>query len=170
MLSIGPTKTNLSERAGHILELAKEIAREYGLGYVGTEHLLLAIVREGKGEGARILRDLGANEYRISAALEDVLKDRLQQSWVIGRLPGTPHFRDVFARAAHEATGRNNWQICSIHLLLALIAEKGSIGYKVLQSLDISPESVRRSIHQHFSGTDETVATATAPAPKPVSR
>ncbi|GAG34211.1 unnamed protein product, partial [marine sediment metagenome] len=109
----------LTKRADQIVKLAKEVAREYGQGYVGTEHLLLAIVREGTGLGAKILLEHGVTEERMREEIDKLLQMHLQETWVFGRLPGTPNFKDVLAKAAHEARGSGNWQICSVHLLLA---------------------------------------------------
>lgn len=134
----------LTRRADQIVKLAKEAAREYGQGYVGTEHLLLGIVREGTGLGARILMDRGATEARVQAEIDKLLKTRMQETWVLGRLPGTPHFKDVLAKASSEARGSGNWQICSVHLLLALLTEKGSTGHKALGAMGISLEIVRK--------------------------
>jgi ATP-dependent Clp protease ATP-binding subunit ClpC len=137
---------HLSRRAEEILRLAKHIARGYGQGFVGTEHLLLAILREGEGQGALLLRAYGATEESVKEHVDQVVQDRMQETWVLGRLPGTPHFRDVLSRAAHEARGRGNWQICSVHLLLAILEEKNSTGWTVLQSIGITTEDVRKRI------------------------
>jgi len=136
----------LSKRAERIIGLAKEAAREYEQGYVGTEHLLLATVREGTGLGAKILIDHGATEERIRDQIDKLVKVRLQETWVLGRLPGTPHFKDILARAGEQARGLGNWQICSVHLLLALLAEKGSMGHQVLRALGLSSDTIRKSI------------------------
>jgi ATP-dependent Clp protease ATP-binding subunit ClpC len=136
----------VSKQTEAVMRLAKEAAREHGLGYVGTEHLLLGIVREGQGLGAQILLELGVTEYNAQAEVDRRVHARLNETWVLGRLPGTPHFRDVWARAEAEARGSANWQISSEHLLLALLAERDSVGYEVLQALGVSLESVRRSI------------------------
>ncbi len=136
----------LSKRADQIIRLAKEIARAYGLGHVGTEHLLLAIVREGTGLGAKVLIENGATDERLTAEIDRLVQSRMHETWVMGRLPGTPHFKDVLAKAGRETRGRGNWQICSIHLLLALLGETGSTADKALQNLGITPEMVRRGL------------------------
>lgn len=137
---------HLTKRAERILALARVIAREYGQGYVGTEHLLLAIVREGTSVAARFLIAAGATEERLSKEINELIKDRLHETWVLGRLPGTPHFRDVLARAAEESRGRGNWQIESFHLLLALLREKQSVGYSALTTLGINFDQVRSAL------------------------
>jgi len=136
----------LTRRADQIIRLAKEIARQEGQGFVGTEHLLLAIIREGSGLGAQILRSKGVTEGLARDEIAKLVRDRLHETWVMGRLPGTPNFRDVLSRAAEEARGMGNWQVCSVHLLLALMAEKDAIGAKALKALDVTAESVRKCL------------------------
>lgn len=142
---------HLSKRAEKILHLARGVAREYGQGYVGTEHLLLAIIKEGTGLGAQILLAHGATEEAVKTRIEEVSKDRLQETWVLGRLPGTRHYRDVLSKAAEAARGRGNWQICSVHLLMALLSERDSVAYRVLRDLGVSADTVRRAIVQGAS-------------------
>jgi len=136
----------LTRRADQIIRLAKEIARQEGQGFVGTEHLLLAVIREGSGLGAQILRSKGVTEGLARDEIAKLVRDRLHETWVMGRLPGTPNFRDVLSRAAEEARGMGNWQVCSVHLLLALMAEKDAIGAKALKALDVTAESVRKCL------------------------
>lgn len=133
----------LSREADAILRRAKDVARRQGLGYVGTEHLLLAIVQEGTSQAAVVLRELGANEYTVQARVDELNRDRGQESWVTGRLPGTPNFRDVITRAANASRGTGNWQIASEHLVLGLLEEKGSIGCKALNALGVTTEMLR---------------------------
>ncbi|HSW45417.1 MAG TPA: Clp protease N-terminal domain-containing protein [Phycisphaerae bacterium] len=136
----------ITRRAEAILRLAKEIARADSHGFVGTEHLLLGIVREGTGLGAQILRDRGVTEPLVREELAKLNQDRLSETWVLGRLPGTPNFRDLLSKAAEAARGSGNWQVCSIHLLMALLNEKDSTGYKTLKALGVTLEEVRKAI------------------------
>jgi len=133
----------LTKRADYIVRLAKKVAREYGQGHVGTEHLLLAIIREGTGLGAKILIEHGATEERVRAEVAEQLKTRLQETWVMGRWPGAPNFKDLLTKAAEAAKGSGNWQICSGHLLFALLEEEGSTGSKTLRALGLEPQKVR---------------------------
>jgi len=136
----------ITRRAQKVIEMAKQIAREYEQAYVGTEHLLLAIIREGSGSAARALVDCGVTEANATVEIDKLLRDRLQETWIIGRWPGTPHFRDVLSKASHAARGQGNWQICSLHLLMALLAEKDSIGYKTLRTLGVTGERLRECL------------------------
>ena len=138
-----PQLTKDGERA---IQLAKEAAREYGLGYVGTEHLLLGISQVAEGMGSKILIDHGANEYCLKAEIDRLVEDRMQETWVLGRFPGTPHFRDVLNEAAVAARGSGNWRVGTEHLLLALTNEVDSLGFKALQALGLTPEGIRKSL------------------------
>jgi ATP-dependent Clp protease ATP-binding subunit ClpC len=139
---------HLSKRANQVLKLAHEAAHEYGLGYVGTEHLLLGIVREGTSLGARILLDHGATEYRTKAMVDELVKERLDETWVTGRLPGSPQFVDVFARAERIAERLKQPQIYAEHLLAALLTETGCVGCEVLRAMGISREIVENAFHE----------------------
>lgn len=140
------TTKHLSGEVGTIVNLAKEFARLYGQNYVGTEHLLLGLIGEGEGLGARVLAELSVDADSAKAQIDILLKNRLQETWVMGRLPGTPNFRDVLAHATEQAKGTNNWQIRSEHLLLALLNEKNSTGFKALAALGVTLDAVRRTM------------------------
>jgi len=136
----------LDKQSKEIIHKSKEIAKEYGLGYVGTEHLLLAIVCEGTNLGAVVLHKLGANEYTVQNKVDELIKERKHETWVIGRIPGTPHYRDLLSTAATEAQGTGNWQVRPEHLVLALLKEPQAIGYKTLNALGISVKNFREAL------------------------
>ncbi len=145
-LEFGVIAKHLSDDAKTVLNLAKEFARQYGLNYIGTEHLLLGLLGEPDCLGAKALAELSVDQDRAKAQIDELLKTRSQETWVMGRLPGTPHFRDVLARAAEQAKGEGNWQVRSEHMLLALLDERGSTGYKALLALGVTSPAVRKSI------------------------
>ena len=136
----------LSPRVDQVIKLANSIAREYEQEYVGTEHLLLAISREDTGLGTKILREGGATDERIRAEVDKMVKASLEDTWVFGRLPGSPHFRNVIARAIEEARDLASKQVCTEHLLLALLGEKGCVAHVVLKTLGFSAKSIRERI------------------------
>lgn len=138
----------LSPRVHRVVKLGEEIAREYEQEYVGTEHVLLAISREGTGLGARILEQGGATEDRIRREVEKLVKASLEDTWVFGRLPGSPHFKNVVARAIEEARELNSREVCTEHLLLALLAEKGCVAQAALKDLGFNTKSVREQVTQ----------------------
>ena len=136
----------LSPRVNEVIKLANAFAREYEQEYVGTEHILLAIAREGTGLGAKILKDAGADESRIRAEVDKLIKASLEDTWVFGRLPGSPHFRNVIARAIEEARALSNNEVCTEHLLLGLLAEKGCVAQAALKALGLSAKSGRDKV------------------------
>jgi ATP-dependent Clp protease ATP-binding subunit ClpC len=142
----------LDKNAAKIVkQVAQEIAYEFELDYVGTEHILLAILRHDQGIGAEVLTGLGLNEEQVRATVEDVLKRDMEDTWVFGRLPGSPHYRNVLAHAIDEATQLEAPQIGSEHLLLALLREKGSTAQRVLSKLGVTLKTCRSAILKQLS-------------------
>ena len=142
----------LDNNASQIVKkTAQAIAREYGLDYVGTEHILLAILRTGEGIGVRVLEDFGITEENARQTAEEILKRDMEDTWVFGRLPGSPHYRNVLAHAIDEATQLEAQQIGSEHLLLALLREDGSTAQRVLASFGVTLKNCREHVLKHLS-------------------
>ncbi len=137
---------HLSKRMEQVIALANAIAREYGQDYVGTEHLLLAVAREGSGWGAQILRAHKIDEYRLQTVVDSLIKKSMEDTWVFGRLPGTPHFRNVVATAIDEARQLESKLVCTEHLLLALSREQGSVAQAALAELGLTPARARETL------------------------
>lgn len=136
----------LSTRVDQVIKLANSIAREYEQEYVGTEHVLLAIAREGTGLGAKILQNGGASESKIRREVDKLIKASLEDTWVFGRLPGSPHFRNVVALAIEQARDLKSKEVCTEHLLLALLIETGSVGQAALKNLGFTAKGVREQV------------------------
>ena len=135
-----------SERVSQVIKLANRIAHEYDLEYVGTEHLLLAIQREGTGVGAAILAKRGITEEKLKAEIEKLVKAQMEETWVFGRMPGTPHFKNVMATAIEQCQQLESRQVCTEHILLALIKEKGSVAQKALQGLSLDYDAAKSDV------------------------
>ena len=140
-----------SDRVAEVIKLANLIAREYERDYVGTEHVLLAISREGTGVGAAVLNKFGLTEGKLRDEIDKLIKKQLEETWVFGRLPGTPHFKNVVAQAIQQCQQLESKQVCTEHLLLALLTERGSVAHKALKNLGLLYEKAR----------DEVLATPT---------
>ena len=137
----------LSKRVEQVIKkLAAAIAREYELDYVGTEHVLLAIEREGTGVGAQVLHEHGIDAHKLKNEVDKLVKKSMEETWVFGRLPGTPHFRNVMATAIEQARRLKSKEVCTEHLLLALLKEKGSVAASTLRSLKVSYAGAREDI------------------------
>jgi len=136
----------LSKRVEHVVKLANQIAREYQQEYVGTEHVLLAIAREGRGVGAQVLAEHGIDETKLRRQIDELLKRSMEDTWVFGRLPGTPHYRNVIAKAIEEARKLKASEVCTEHLLLALLAERGSVAHNALRALGLKLTEARKAV------------------------
>ncbi len=136
----------LSKRCENIIRLANRIAHEYEQEYVGTEHLLLAIAREGTGPVAKFLEAQGVDEVRLKQVIDELIKRSLEDTWVFGRLPGTPHFRNVMAGAIAAAAKLGSKEISVEHLFLGLLREKGSVAETALADVGITLSLAQKEI------------------------
>ncbi len=129
-----------------VIKLAEEIAREYDMEYVGTEHVLLAIQREGTNVGAQILARHGITGPLLKNEIDRLTQKSMEDTWVFGRLPGTPHFKNVVAIAIEQARQLESKDVRSEHLLLALLRESGSVAYQALRNLGLSHEAAVKDV------------------------
>ncbi len=127
-----------SQRVAEVIKIANQVAREYELEYVGTEHVLLAVLREGTGVGAAVLSKRGITLEKLRVEIEKLIKKQMEETWVFGRLPGTPHFKNVIAGAIKQCQDLGAREVCTEHLLLALLLEKGSVAFNTLKALGLS--------------------------------
>jgi ATP-dependent Clp protease ATP-binding subunit ClpA len=141
-----------SPRVAEVIKLANGIAREYEREYVGTEHVLLAIQREGTGIGAAVLAKRGVTAGQLRDEIDKLIKKQMEETWVFGRLPGTPHFKNVVATAIQQCQELGAKEVCTEHLLLALLVEKGSVAHKALKNLGLTREQVRSDILELTAG------------------
>ena len=143
-----------SERARRVLSLAQEEAQRFNHNYIGTEHILLGLVRETEGVAARVLSNLNVELVKVRSAVE----------FIIGRgerpTPGeiglTPRAKKVIELAVDEARRLNHHYIGTEHLLIGLMREGEGVAAGVLESLGVSLEKVRdetsRIIQSQSSG------------------
>ncbi|NQW21655.1 MAG: ATP-dependent Clp protease ATP-binding subunit, partial [Chloroflexi bacterium] len=130
-----------SERARRVLSLAQEEAQRFNHNYIGTEHILLGLVRETEGVAARVLSNLNVELVKVRSAVE----------FIIGRgerpTPGeiglTPRAKKVIELAVDEARRLNHHYIGTEHLLIGLMREGEGVAAGVLESLGVSLEKVR---------------------------
>ena len=137
---------HLDADADEVMKSAQQIAREYDLDYVGTEHVLLAILRSGECMGARLLSALGVDEPKGRAAVDELIQKSKEDTWVLGRLPGSPHFKNVIVLAIEAATKLESKHVGTEHLLLALMREQGCVADRALNALGVTIKSVTDEI------------------------
>ena len=130
-----------TERARRVLTLAQEEAQRFNHNYIGTEHLLLGLVREGEGVAAKVLANLGVELSKVRSAVEFIIGrgDRA----VLGEIGLTPRAKKVIELAVDEARRLNHHYIGTEHLLLGLVREGEGIAASVLESLGVNLERVR---------------------------
>lgn len=129
-----------TERARKVLQFAQEEAQRLNHNYIGTEHFLLGLVREGDGVAAQVLRDLGIELQKVRSAVEFVI-GRGDRN-VIGDIGLTPRAKRVIELAVEESRRLNHNYIGTEHLLLGLLLEGEGIAAGVLESLGVSLEKV----------------------------
>ncbi|MEO8541458.1 MAG: ATP-dependent Clp protease ATP-binding subunit, partial [bacterium] len=151
-----------TERARRVLTLAQEEAHRFNHNYIGTEHILLGLVREGDGVAAKVLANLGVELNKVRSAVEFIIGrgDRT----VLGEIGLTPRAKKVIELAVDEARRLNHSYIGTEHLLLGLVREGEGIAAGVLESLGVNLERVRAETTRILSQSAPQAAGATAGA------
>lgn len=135
-----------SERVDKVIKRANQVARQFDREYVGTEHLLMAIAEEGSGRGAEVLQKLGVTPVALRREVDALVRKSMEETWVFGRLPGTPHFKNVMATAIEQCQQLEGKELCTEHVLLALLRERGCVAAKALKALGVTYEKVRAEL------------------------
>ena len=130
-----------TERARRVLTLAQEEAQRFNHNYIGTEHLLLGLVREGDGVAAKVLSNLGVELNKVRSAVEFIIGRGDRQS--SGEIGLTPRAKKVIELAVDEARRLSHSYIGTEHVLLGLVREGEGIAAGVLESLGVNLERVR---------------------------
>ncbi|GBD13816.1 Negative regulator of genetic competence ClpC/MecB [bacterium HR24] len=138
-----------TERARRVLTLAQEEALRFNHNYIGTEHILLGLVREGEGVAAKVLANLGVDLNKVRSAVEFII-GRGDKA-VTGEIGLTPRARKVIELAVDEARRLGHHYIGTEHLLLGLVREGEGIAAGVLESLGVSLEKVRAEVSRVLS-------------------
>ena len=138
-----------TERARKVLTLAQEEAQRFNHNYIGTEHLLLGLVREGDGVAARVLSNMGVQLPKVRSAVEFIIGRG--DTMVMGEIGLTPRAKKVIELAVDEARRLNHHYIGTEHLLLGLVREGEGIAAGVLESLGVNLEKVRAQVMQVVS-------------------
>jgi ATP-dependent Clp protease ATP-binding subunit ClpA len=150
--SVSGSFDRFTERSRKVLTLAQEEAHRFNHNYIGTEHLLLGLVREGEGVAARVLRDMGIELAKIRSAIEFIIGRGEHQ--VIGEIGLTPRAKRAIELAIDEARRLGHHYVGTEHLLLGLIREGEGIASGVLESLGLKLERVRNRVISILSGQD----------------
>ena len=140
-----------SERARRVLSLAQEEAQHFNHNYIGTEHILLGLVRETEGVAARVLSNLGVELSKVRSAVEFII-GRGEKA-VPGEIGLTPRAKKVIELAVDEARRLNHNYIGTEHLLIGLLREGEGVAAGVLESLNVNLEKVRQETNRILNQT-----------------
>ena len=131
-----------TQRARRGLSLAQEEAERLQHNYIGTEHLLLGLMREDGGVAGRVLRDLGLEQSRVEELVERLTRASTRTTMV--QLDLSPGTKKVLELAVDEARRMGHHYIGTEHLLLGLVRQSEGVAIDVLKRLGVSPEEIRR--------------------------
>jgi predicted dehydrogenase len=136
---------NFTPRAQTVLALARKEADRFNHNFVGTEHLLLGIIKLGQGTAFRVLRNMGLELDTIRLEVEKQIGTGPVQQ-MIGNIPYTPRVKKILSLAAKEAIALKHTYVGTEHILLGLLGEGDGVAARVLKNLDISVEETRKEI------------------------
>ena len=148
---MGSRFEKFSERARRVLSLAQEEAQRFNHNYIGTEHILLGLVRETEGVAARVLSGLGVDLSKVRSAVEFIIGRGEKPTQ--GEIGLTPRAKKVVELAVDEARRMNHTYIGTEHLLIGLLREGEGVAAGVLESLGVNLEKVRAETHRILSNS-----------------
>ena len=155
-----------TDRARKVMALANQEAQRFNHEYIGTEHILLGLVKEGSGVGANVLKNLGVDLRRVRLEVEKLVKSG-PEVVTMGKLPQTPRAKRVIEYAIEEARNLNHNYVGTEHLLLGLLREQEGVAAQVLMNLGLKLEDVREEVLNLLgAGMEAEEASAVSGAPE----
>lgn len=148
---------NFSNRVQDVIRLSREEALRLGHDYIGTEHLLLGIIREGEGIGIKILRNLEVDLSKLKRSIEDTVR-AMSGPLTIGNIPLTKQAEKVLKITYLEAKLYKSDVIGTEHLLLSLLRDEDNIAAQILAQFSVNYDTVRKELDAYLSGKPSTSA------------
>lgn len=142
---------NFSSRVQDVIRLSREEAIRLGHDYIGTEHLLLGIIREGEGIAVKILRNLGVDLYKLKKAIEEAVRTS-GGTITMGNIPLTKQAEKVLKITYLEAKLYKSDVIGTEHLLLSLMRDDDNIAAQILHQFNVHYDAVRNELDNIISG------------------
>jgi ATP-dependent Clp protease ATP-binding subunit ClpC len=163
--------SNFTPRAQQVLALARKEADRFNHNFVGTEHLLLGLIKLGQGVAVNVLQKMGLDLETVRMEVEKQVGTGPDQK-MIGNIPYTPRVKKVLALAAKEAKALNHTYVGTEHILLGLLREGDGVAARVLKNLDVDIEQTRQEILKeldpNFAAQEESGAAGGEAPEKPV--
>jgi ATP-dependent Clp protease ATP-binding subunit ClpC len=134
-----------TDRARKVMQLANQEAQRFNHEYIGTEHILLGLVKEGSGVAANVLRNLDIDLRKIRLEVEKLVQSGPDMV-TMGKLPQTPRAKKVIEYSMEEARNLNHNYVGTEHILLGLLREQEGVAAQVLMNLGLKLEEVREEV------------------------
>src|SRR5690242_14693103 len=151
-----------TDRARKVMALANQEAQRFNHEYIGTEHILLGLVKEGSGVGANVLKNLDVDLRKVRLEVEKLVKSGPDMV-TMGKLPQTPRAKKVIEYAIEEARNLNHNYVGTEHLLLGLLREHDGVAAQVLMNLSLKLEEVREEVLNLLGAGVESEETSSHP-------
>ncbi|MFN3191736.1 MAG: ATP-dependent Clp protease ATP-binding subunit [Aureliella sp.] len=134
-----------TDRARKVMQLANQEAQRFNHEYIGTEHILLGLVKEGSGVAANVLKNLDVDLRKIRLEVEKLVQSGPEMV-TIGKLPQTPRAKKVIEYSMEEARNLNHNYVGTEHILLGLLREQEGVAAQVLMNLGLKLDDVREEV------------------------
>ena len=158
---------NFTPRAQQVLALARKEADRFNHNFVGTEHLLLGLLKLGQGVAVNVLQKLGLDLETVRLEVEKQVESG-PDAKQLGNIPYTPRVKKVLALAAKEAKNLTHTYVGTEHILLGLLREGDGVAARVLRNLDVDIEQTRQEILKeldpNFANQDEMAPAGNEPS------
>ena len=155
-----------TERARQVVVLAQDEARRLKHNYIGTEHLLLGLLREEEGLAARVLESLDISTDEVRAQVARIVGQGDEAA--AGQVPLTPRAKKVLELSLKEAMSLNHNYIGTEHVLLGLVRENEGVAARILLEFDVDADKVRNEVLRLLGGSPTPVTTKRAGLAPPV--
>ncbi len=136
-----------TDRVKRVMQLAREESARLGHDYIGTEHFLLGIIRDGEGVAVNVLENLGLDLDEVRQSIEDATAN-VGGSMTIGQVPFTPRAKQVLEIAAYEARALKSKFVGTEHLLLALVKDKDGSASQILSAFGVNYKMIKDEIQK----------------------
>ena len=134
-----------TDRARKVMQLANQEAKRFNHEFIGTEHILLGLIKDGSGVAAHVLKNLDIDLRKIRLEVEKIVQSGPDMV-IMGKLPQTPRAKNVIEIAIEEAKNLNHNYVGTEHLLLGLVREQEGVAAQVLINLGVTPIDLREEV------------------------
>src|SRR5437870_301568 len=135
-----------TDRARKVMQLANQEAQRFNHEYIGTEHILLGLVKEYAGVAAVVLKNLDIDLRKIRLEVEKIVQPGPEPAWTYRMLPQTPRVKKVIEYSIEEARNFDHHYVGTEHLLLGLLREQECVAAQILMNLGLKLEQVREKV------------------------